>query len=341
MNRRVSRPTSRLLALSFQPYAFVDYATQGYSALVALLILFFHNGTVPIWGGLVLAHVAQLVAVHALIHRHARGEAGRVLDFLRHFYPVLLYTGFFRETGSLNRMFFTQFMDPMVIHWEQALFGCQPSVLFMHHFPYLWLSELFYISYFSYYVMIAGVGLALYLRHRGQFFHYVSVVSFVFYVCYTIYIFLPVIGPRVFFREIDGYQLPAAVQQLAPVDTYPEIVRHGLFFHIMAWIYKVFEAPGAAFPSSHVAVAWCTVYFSFRYLRPIRSLHAGMAVLLCLATIYCRYHYVVDVLAGLATVVVLLPLSNKLYARFYRPSVEPTPLVVRATQAAPAQRVRS
>ena len=32
----------------------------------------------------------------------------------------------------------------------------------------------------------------------------------------------------------------------------------------------VFEAPGAGFPSSHVAVALCTVYFSFRYLRPIR-----------------------------------------------------------------------
>ena len=70
----------------------------------------------------------------------------------------------------------------------------------------------------------------------------------------------------------------------------------------MLWVYRVFEAPGAALPSSHVAVALCTVFFSFRYLRRIRYVHLAVAVLLCLATVYCRYHYVVDVLAGLLMV---------------------------------------
>jgi hypothetical protein len=58
----------------------------------------------------------------------------------------------------------------------------------------------------------------------------------------------------------------------------------------------LFESPGAALPSSHVAVAVCTVYFSFRYLPRIRYLHLIMAILLCGSTVYCRYHYVVDVL---------------------------------------------
>ena len=47
-----------------------------------------------------------------LIQVHARRKPGRVLDFLRHFYPVLLYTAFFVETGSLNRMFFPDYLDP-------------------------------------------------------------------------------------------------------------------------------------------------------------------------------------------------------------------------------------
>ena len=166
----------------------------------------------------------------------------------------------------------------MVAQWEQQIFGCQPSVLFMQKLPWLAVSELFYASYFSYYVMIVGVGIALFLRSRQQFFHYVSVVSFLFYVCYLIYIFLPVIGSRAFFRQVDGYVLPAATQQLAVTDAYPEAVQAGVFFHIMKWIYRVFEAPGAAFPSSHVAVALCTVFFSFRYLRPIRYLHLAVAV---------------------------------------------------------------
>ena len=297
-------------------YTFVDYATQAYIALVGLLILIFHNETVPNWPRLLGAHAACLLLVHLLIQAYARHESVKVLDFLRHFYPVLLYTAFFIETGSLNRMFFKDYLDPLVAQWEQQLFGCQPSVLFMHKLPWLTVSELFYISYFSYYIMIAGVGIALFLRSRQQFFHYVSVVSFLFYVCYLIYIVLPVIGSRAFFRQVDGYSLPAVTQQLAVTDAYPEAVQAGPFFNIMKWVYRMFEAPGAALPSSHVAVALCTVFFSFRYLRRIRYLHLTVAFLLCLSTVYCRYHYVVDVLAGLATAAVVIPIGNWLYFKF-------------------------
>lgn len=304
-------------------YTFVDYATQAYLALVGLLILFFHNSTVPGWPRLLGAHVACLLLVHWLIHAHARRKPAPLLDFLRHFYPVLLYTALFVETGSLNRMFCQEYLDPMVIRWEQALFGCQPSVLFMQKLPWLVVSELFYASYFSYYIMIAGVGIALFLRSRRQFFHYVSVVSFLFYVCYLIYIFLPVIGSRVFFHQVEGYALPEATQYLALTDTYPEAVQAGVFFRLMRWAYRVFEAPGAALPSSHVAVALCTVFFSFRYLRRIRYVHLAVALLLCLSTVYCRYHYALDVLAGLVTAAVLIPAGNWLYFKFSRRDLEP------------------
>lgn len=304
-------------------YTFVDYATQGYSALVAVLILLFHNATVPHWPWLLGAHITGLCLVHLLIQTYER-KPNRPIDFLRHFYPVLLYTGFFCETGYLNRMFFHEYMDPLAIRWDQAIFGFQPSVVFMQKVPYLIVSELFYASYFSYYIMIAGIGLALFLRNRDQFYHYVSVVSFVFYICYTIYIFLPIIGPRVFFREIAGYELPPEIQQLAVTDTYPSAIKAGVFYKIMGFIYRVFESPGAALPSSHVAVAWCTVFFSFRYLRPIRFLHMVVAILLCLSTIYCRYHYAIDVVAGLLTAATLIPLGNWLYFKLGRKSVKPT-----------------
>jgi membrane-associated phospholipid phosphatase len=297
-------------------YTFVDYATQAYTALVGLLILFFHNSTVPGWPRLLEAHAACLVLVHLLIQANARGKPAPLLDFLRHFYPVLLYTAFFCETGLVNRMFYREYLDPMVAQWEQSLFGCQPSVLFMQKLPWLAVSELFYASYFSYYVMIAGVGIALFVRDRRQFFHFVSVVSFLFYVCYLIYIVLPVIGPRAFFHQVEGYALPEATQRLAVTDVYPVAVQTGLLFRLMKWVYRVFEAPGAALPSSHVAVALCTVFFSFRYLRRIRYVHLAVALLLCLSTVYCRYHYVVDVLAGLVAAAVLIPTGNWLYFRF-------------------------
>ncbi len=300
-------------ALVVRHYTFVDYATQAYSLVTGLLILCLHNETVPCWPWLLASHVVCLGLVHLLIVRHARARPSRAVDLLRHFYPMLLYLWFFAETGWLNRMVFPEFMDPLAIRWDQALFGFQPSITFMLRFPYLPLSEVFYAAYFSYYPMIVGIGLALFLRDRRQFFHYISVLSFVFYVCYLIYILVPIIGPRVFLEDVGGYHLPEASRALAPDPAYPPVIQTGVLFKLMNLVYRVFEAPGSAIPSSHVALALCTLYFSFRYLPRIRFPHLAVVLLLCLATIYCRFHYVVDVLAGVAAAGVLLPLGNLLY----------------------------
>src|SRR5512138_2478761 len=128
---------SREPMAALRHYKFVDYATQGYTALVAVLVLLFHTGAVPRWQWIFTVHIALLVLIHSLIlwDRHLAGTPAKArpptrlsatINFLRHFYPVLLYTWFFSSTGWMNRMFFREFMDPTIIRWEQALFGCQP-----------------------------------------------------------------------------------------------------------------------------------------------------------------------------------------------------------------------
>ncbi len=299
----------------FRQYAFIDWATQGFIALVGLVILAFHSGRVPFWPWLLLAHVGTLGLVHGLIRLQARQPGSRLLDFLRSYYPILLYTGFYRETGLLNQMIYTGYLDAHFLRLERRLFGWQPGLELVERLPWRWMAEILYASYFSYYLMIGGVGLALLLRNRVQFAHFISVVSFVFYICYLIYIFVPVVGPRILHTAIVTQALPPDVLPPQPVTT-PPGVETALFFRIMAWIYEHFETPGAAFPSSHVAVALTTVYFSFLYLRPIRWVHLVAAVLLCCSTVYGRYHYVVDVWAGMLTAALLVPLANRLYFRF-------------------------
>ncbi|MRR31650.1 phosphatase PAP2 family protein [bacterium] len=299
----------------FSNYLFVDRATQAYTLVVGLLLLFFHNQTVPAWPWLVAAHLALVVGIHALIRAGSRPQAPKWLRFLRYYYPILLYTAFFSESGRINRMFFSDYLDPLIIRWEQALLGFQPAVSFMQALPHLLISELFYAAYFSYYAMVSVVGLALLLRNRTQFFHFVSVVSFVFYVCYIIYVFVPVIGPRVFRYSLGGFTLPSDLVHLATAETYPEAVTHGPFFQLMRWVYAHFEVPGSALPSSHVAIALTTVYFSFLYVRCIRYAHLALAILLCLATMYCGYHYFIDVLGGVLAAAILIPIANCLYRR--------------------------
>lgn len=302
-----------------RPYLFVDYATQCYLALVGLIVLCLHGRAVPLWPLWLAAHAVAIGLIHGLIRFQAARPGRRVPDFLRHFYPMLLYGPFYWETGKLNHMLVPGFLDPSFIRLEARLFGVQPGLAFMDRLPCLAVSEIFYAAYFSYYLMIAGVALALFLRNRGQFLHYVSVISLVFYVCYLIFIFAPVVGPLIFFREIPGYRLPADVQ-LAAAPAFPAAVQAGLFYRLMEWVYRPFDAPGASFPSSHVAVAIGTVYFSFRYLRRIRWPHLVAVILLCAATVYCRYHYAVDVAAGALTAAALIPLGNWLHFKFEKPS---------------------
>src|SRR6188508_791181 len=141
-------------------YAFIDYATQGYTALVAVIVLLLHGDAVPGWGWFVAAHLLCLVLVHWLIGASTARPANRLLDFLRHFYPVLLYVGFYRETGSFNQIAYTGYLDPFLYRLDERLFGYAPCFRFMEALPYRLVSEIFYAAYFSYYVMIFGVGLA-------------------------------------------------------------------------------------------------------------------------------------------------------------------------------------
>jgi membrane-associated phospholipid phosphatase len=162
--------------------------------------------------------------------------------------------------------------------------------------------------------MIAGVGLALFFRNREQFWHYVAILSFVFYGCFLVFIFLPVAGPPAFYMEIprfvDQHQLPYYPLEFPPGTT------SGPFFNLMKILYRFFESGGGAFPSSHVAAAFCVLFFSWRYLPRVRFLILAGTIALSVATVYCRYHYAVDVVAGALTAAVLVPLGEWFYRRY-------------------------
>ena len=319
----MENPLSRTASALTRNYRLIDYLTQGYIAAVALLILLFYRGRLPGWPLHVLAHAVVLIAVHALVatsHRHPRG----LLNLLRHFYPVILYTFLYRETGALDHGFVGRHLDPFFLSLEERIFGCQPALLLMAKLPYLWVSECMYASYFSYFLMVPGVGLALYLRDREQFMQYLTAVSLIFYICYLTYIFLPVAGPRILYESMPGVRVDVSSYAAGYVLGVPEAVSRGPFFTLMALIYRCFEPEaGAAFPSSHVAVAAASLFFSWRYLKGIRHVHLLLVILLAISTVYCRYHYVVDVLGGIGTALVLVPTGNLLYRKVDRRLIEP------------------
>ncbi len=296
-------------------YHLVDYLTCGYILLVAVLVLLFHGETVPHWPLFVVAHLAVLPPIHVLI-RAAHQRPTPLLRMLRAFYPMILYTFLYTEVHHLDGMFYPGVLDGFFIDLDQLIFGFQPSRTLMANLPYLWVSELFYAAYFSYYLMVLTVGMALYFRRPGRFACYITVVSFVFYLCYLTYIALPVMGPH---GTHAGVIFSGRLASVGP-RAVPASLTRGPFYRLMAVLYRLVEPQGgAAFPSSHVTVAVATLWFTWRYLGGWRWLHLLAVIMLCISTVYCGYHYAVDVFGGLAAAAVLVPLGQWMHRRWGGP----------------------
>jgi membrane-associated phospholipid phosphatase len=76
------------------------------------------------------------------------------------------------------------------------------------------------------------------------------------------------------------------------------------------------------FASGHTMVRTAVLFEAYR--RPKKTFWAFLpfAVSLFIATVYCRYHYVADVIADFALAFAAVPLGNALYGRFARQGLE-------------------
>jgi membrane-associated phospholipid phosphatase len=67
------------------------------------------------------------------------------------------------------------------------------------------------------------------------------------------------------------------------------------------WILKHGSIHAISFPSAHVASAFAIALVFLRYALPVGVVFLMVAILISLAAVVGRYHYVLDVLLGAAT----------------------------------------
>ncbi len=265
-----------------------------YVALSGTLILAFGWRLSPaLWLGLTLAHLAIIAIGLRWSSRPLSGPS--VTGFFRDAYPALFVTFLYWELRYLAQLFSDGYHDPLILRLEEALFGEQLAVTFSERLPSLWLSELLHFCYSLYWVLLPLAGAALYLRGRLRGFRelvYVELV--VFCACYLVFIFFPVAGPFYQFPEIGG--------ELAS----------GPFYRLVHWVLADGGSKGAAFPSSHVAVAVAIVLVSWRHDRAVSVVAAPLVIGLTIGTVYGRFHYGIDALAGVVVALALVPAARAL-----------------------------
>lgn len=271
----------------------VDYCTFAYNGVVMAIVLLFHS-RIPQWHLLILLNII-VIAVVLLLALVVGDRAALGPRLIRNLSPLGFFLPLYVQTGSLNYIVFPGFLDPLFIRIEENIFGFQPAIVFAQKFSQNWIAEYMHFAYASYYLLFPGLAVFLYLRReKPAFLDYMFSLCATMYVCLLTYIFLPVRGAATF-----G---PGAAPESASLP----------FTAVMAWIYRRFEIEGAAFPSSHVAIAALVLYYTVRYARSAVWVVGPLVISLIAATIYCRYHYAIDVLAGLATATILVPLWRRI-----------------------------
>lgn len=263
----------------------VDLVTLLYVAVATAAVLAFSKADHAGWNWLLTANALLVVLV--LIAPAAR-RAGPMGRFIGDWYPMVLLLGLYAEVGIVNVDLGYQH-DLLIQRLEQWVFGSQLSYRWIREMPNPLLSWLLHGCYLSYYAILYGSPLGLWLSGRHDAARRtIFVVMVTFYSCYVVFLFFPVAGPRYAFDLVHN----------AATDVWPA--------RVAQWVLDRGDSWGAAFPSSHVAAAVVAAGCALRYWRPLGLALAPLTVGLVVSVVYGQFHYAVDAVAGLVVAALVL-----------------------------------
>ncbi len=227
------------------------------------------------------ASMLIVIAAAAGAHRMLRPAW---LSSVRDWYAVPMMIAIYMEHNSLVPLVNPHDLDNLFIAMDRYIFGGYDPTVLMEKISFPVLSELMQIVYASFYFFPFTLCLIVYLRNRESFHRVASTVIFGFYLSYIGYYIFPAIGPRFTLDHL----------QHAPLS--------GLysFDYIRTLLASLEGVTRDCFPSGHALVAALTLMLARHHTERFRIAAWPWCVLLVIATVYLRYHYVVDAIAGLA-----------------------------------------
>jgi len=280
-------------------------------SLLSLICLALH-ASIALWWLIISVNAAAIMALIALACASQR-TGSRVLrcvhDWSAFFLVLFTYKELYFIIGPIHHY---EDYDPLLISLDRLIFRGDPTQ-WMARFSNPLLTELLQIAYSLFYVLFIAVGLELYpQKDRSCFNYFRFTVVYGFFISYLAYFALPAVGPRFTlhdFSRIDS-ELPGwlLAKSLRWFVNYFESIKPGMPNSV-----AIMNAQRDVFPSGHTMLTLMTIVFAYKYRLKIRGYVLWVGVLLIVATVYMRYHYAVDLLAGAILAVPCLLTSKKLY----------------------------
>lgn len=252
----------------------------GYLAASALLVA-------ACWGKLPDAWLFLLghAGAAALLVAYIRVPGLPAAHFARHWYLVPYIVALYREMGLLIPVVRGTDYDAMLARWDYALWGVHPTV-WLERIQTPWLTEFLQVAYSLFVPAVVLLPVLLYCTNRleeGRSFGFLLCLGFL--TSYVVYLIVPARGPRFLLDVIQTKPLEGLW-----LTTF---LREGL---------DVLEsAHYDCFPSGHMEMTLLAWWYSRRISGPLFWFFSVYTLLIVVSTVYLRYHYTVDLIAGLIT----------------------------------------
>jgi membrane-associated phospholipid phosphatase len=288
-----------------------DVLIIGYFLLVALLTLAFAS-RIPSWRLLVIINVSVSAAIWILAAARS-ATRWKILAFVHDWYvpPVVFFS--FKELYYIIRpIHFGRDYDDVLIAIDHWLFGVNPTE-WLSRLSHPVLTEVLQVAYTSFFFLLLIVGFELYRRHNLDLFHFfVFTCTYGFFLSYLGYFLLPAVGPRFTLhdfsaldRELPGILLTPYLRWFVNAgESIPTGVPNAV---------AILTTQRDVFPSGHTMMTLVLLFFCARYRLKVRGFLYPVGTLLILATVYERYHYVVDLIGGGAFALICLSTAPSLY----------------------------
>ena len=251
--------------------------TVAYLAATAALTVLWGRA-VPWWPAIVTTHVALCVVLLSLRRRTPlAGPLSVALDW----HPLALFPILYKEVQVLAAAVGDWRLTAVVSAAEERLFWGQPSIYMSKQLSVVALSEYLHFCYVAYIVIVPGVAAYWYLtKQRAAFHELMLLLAIVMFGSYLVFILWPVDSPFYRFDRLG-----------------PPLAGH-VFFDLVHFVSSRGGARGGAFPSAHASGAAVLWLVAFRYQRRLAILLTPVITGLLVATVYGRFHYVLDTIAG-------------------------------------------
>ena len=265
--------------------------------LIGLIILdLIFRGQIPLWRSLLFRYTLLLGLLFVLKLSSDRKVIGRIGTFFHHFSPILFLVLIYESLGDLIQ-YLQPDIDHRLIQIDFFIFGVQPT-LWMEQWIVTWFTDIMSLAYLSYYFIPVVLVVVLYLKDRMvEFDRAMFVLAFGYYISFIGYILFPAIGPRYALTHLYSIPLEGSFITDFVRDTLNTLEHN----------------KRDCMPSGHTQIVLVALYLAHRYEKFLFYLFVPIICALILSTIYLRYHYVIDLLVGMALAIGCLIVGPRLY----------------------------